>query len=308
MSSQDQSRILIVDDNPLDRMLLGEILKPNGYETDTASDGEEAREILESEPAAYDVILLDRNMPRMGGVALLEYLKAHAELKSIPVIFQTASDSRADLVEAIRAGALYYLTKPYDREMLLTVVGTAARDRANHRRLQQTARSATTALRAMRCARFAIRTIDEARDVGSLLSLLCADPTNAVIGLTELLVNGVEHGNLGITYEEKTELNSSGRWQEEVDRRLALPENAAKRVEVFFDCNADDVRFTIRDSGSGFDWRRFVDVDPSRAFDNHGRGIVIATRLSFDQLEYRGCGNEVVGTVRRNLEPEMMIV
>jgi len=57
------------------------------------------------------------------------------------------------------------------------------------------------------------------------------------------------------------------------------------------------VRFTVRDEGNGFDWKRFIDIEPSRAFDNHGRGIVIARTLSFDSLEYRGCGNEVVAQI-----------
>jgi sigma-B regulation protein RsbU (phosphoserine phosphatase) len=295
----DESRVLIVDDNPHDRALLEAFLSPEGYEIEMATDGMAGKDLLEGDPGRFDVVLLDRNMPRMSGVELLQFMKAHAELKAIPVILQTASDSRSDLIEAMRAGALYYLTKPYDSEMLLNVVATAAIDRANHRRLQQTVRSAATSLRVMQSARFSVQTIEEARDLGAILAGLCADPQNAVIGLTELLVNAVEHGNLGITYDEKTGLNASGRWQEEVDRRLALPENASKRVEVLFERDGEEIRFTIRDQGRGFDWRRYVEADPLRAFDTHGRGILIATRLTFDQLEYRGSGNEVVGRIRR---------
>jgi anti-sigma regulatory factor (Ser/Thr protein kinase) len=118
-----------------------------------------------------------------------------------------------------------------------------------------------------------------------------------VIGLTELLVNAVEHGNLGITYEEKTALNVSGGWQQEVDRRLAMPENAGKRVELRVERTAAELRFAIRDQGPGFPWKQFLNVDPRRAFDNHGRGIAIARAMSFDAIEYRGTGNEVVATV-----------
>lgn len=301
----DAARVLIVDDNPHDRELLHVHLSTEGYASESAEDGVAAFHLLEADPWRFDCVLLDKNMPRLGGVPLLQWIKGHAELKSLPVILQTACDSRADLIEAMRAGAFYYLTKPYDVEMLLTVVRTAVEDRTGYKQLQSVARRATTAARLMRSGEFSFRTIEEARDVGTHLAALCPDPVNAVIGLTELLVNAVEHGNLGITYEEKTELNASGRWLEEVERRVALPENASKQVNVAFARDPEAIRITIRDQGGGFDWKRYMDPEPTRAFDTHGRGIVIARGLSFDELEYRGSGNEVIGSIRLDAEPDV---
>ncbi len=291
------TRILIVDDNPNDRELLHEYLSRDGYETETAEDGVEGFHILERDPSAFDVILLDRNMPRLGGVELLQWLKANHELRSVPVILQTASDSRADLIEAMKGGAFYYLTKPYDVEMLLTVVATAARDRENYRQLQTLARRGEMATELLQSARFRVRTVEEARDVGTLVAGLCPDPSNTVIGLTELIVNAVEHGNLGITYAEKSELNGVDRWLAELARRTALPENAGKFVEVLFERNEQQIRITIKDQGAGFDWRPYLEPDPTRVFDTHGRGITIARRLSFDDLQYRDPGNEVVAFI-----------
>ena len=153
-------------------------------------------------------------------------------------------------------------------------------------------------LKMLRSAAFIIRTVDEARDVAMILANACPDPDSAIVGLTELLLNAVEHGNLGITYEEKSLMGDKDEWQKEIDRRLALPENHGKRVEIRLERANDAVRFTIRDEGSGFDWNRFLDIDPARAFDTHGRGIAMARRLSFSSLDYRGSGNEVVATVR----------
>ena len=298
----DQTRILIVDDNPHDRELLDVHLSREGYDIVTAEDGVAAFHLLEADPWSFDVVLLDRTMPRLGGLQLLQWMKSNAELRSLPVILQTASDSRADLIEAMRAGAYYYLTKPHDVEMLLTVVATAAHDRAGYKQLQLVARRATTATRMIRSAEFSLRTIEEARDLGTHLAALCPDPVNTVIGLTELLVNAVEHGNLGISYEEKSELNASGRWLEEIERRLALPENERKLVYVAFRRDESEIRITIRDEGSGFDWQQYIEPDPKRAFHTHGRGIVIARRLSFDSIDYRGNGNEVVGTIALPVE------
>jgi len=293
----DASRVLIVDDNPLDLELLGEHLSGAGYALDRAEDGMAAFHLLENDPWRYDVVVLDRNMPRLGGVELLQWLKHNSELKSVPVIVQSASDSRADLLEAMRSGAYYYLTKPYDVEMLLTVVSTAVRDRGTYRQLQSIARRASAATNCLRAARMSVRTLDDARDVGTFIAGMCPDPVNAVIGITELVVNGIEHGNLGITYEEKSELNAAGRWAEELERRLALPEHGSKCVDVSFERDDAEIRITIRDEGNGFDWRRYIEPDPNRVFDTHGRGIVIARRLAFDALEYHGSGNEVVGRI-----------
>lgn len=298
MTSPDETRILIVDDNRVDRELLRVHLQKDGYQTEQVEDGATAWATLQRDPQRFDVVLLDRSMPGMDGLQLLAMMKEHARLRLTPVILQTALASREQIMEGIRAGAYYYLTKPYDPEVLLTIVETAARDHSERKQLQQTVRRGLQVLKLLREAVFVIRTIDQAKDLGAILANTCPDPFNSVIGITELLVNAVEHGNLGITYEEKSELCANGEWEEEVKRRLALPEFAGRHVEVRFERDESEIRFTIRDQGRGFDWKRFLDVDPQRAFDNHGRGIAMARRLSFDAVEYRGSGNEVVGRVR----------
>ncbi len=300
MPAPDETRVLIVDDNRLDRELLRLQLEQDGYETEQMIDGQEAWEALEANPARYDVVLLDRSMPRLDGLQLMARLKEHPRLRMLPVILQTALAGREQILEGIRAGAYYYLTKPWDKTELLRVVETAAHDHAERKQLQERIRRGLQVLSLLREAVFSIQTVDQARDLGSVLAVCCPDPLNSVVGITELLVNAVEHGSLGITYEEKTALNANGTWDAEVKRRLALPEYAHKRVELRFERDQHEIRFTVRDEGPGFDWKRYLEVDPQRAFDNHGRGIAMARRLSFDAIEYRGAGNEVVGRVLIN--------
>jgi CheY-like chemotaxis protein len=290
-------RVLVVDDQAIDRKLLTLHLRPEGYAVETATDGVDAWEILSGNPDRFDVVLLDRSMPRMNGMELLARIKADERLRTLPVIMQTALTRREEILEGIRAGAYYYLTKPYDPEMLRSVVRTAIEDCRRYRELQAEVRKGNDTLRLMREAVFTFQTVDQAHDLGMLLANTCPNPTATVVGLTELLVNAIEHGNLGITYEDKTRLSSAADWTREVERRLALPENASKQAVVSFERTDDCVRFLIRDQGPGFDWQRYLHVDPQRAFDTHGRGIAMANRLSFSQLEYRGCGNEVVGTI-----------
>lgn len=290
--------ILVVDDDKLDQMLLRAHLAMRGYALEFADNGEQAMNILREGPQRFDVVLLDRSMPRMSGIEVLEAMKEDPRLRTLPVIMQTAAAQREHILEGIRAGAYYYLTKPYDPETLQAMVASATRDYREFKRLRKEVARGLDCLALVQDARLVIRSLDQARDVAAVLANCCPDPPTVVIGLTELLVNAIEHGNLGITYDEKTELNVSGTWQKEVERRLALPENAAKRVDLRIERTGDVVRFTIRDEGPGFDWSRFMEVDPQRAFDTHGRGIAISRAMSFDSIEFRGSGSEVVATVR----------
>ena len=293
----EKTRVLVVEDNEYDRALLQAHLREEEFAADFAEDGVEGWDLLDRQPDRYDLVLLDRTMPRMNGLELLGRMKRDARCRTIPVILQTACVGREEMIEGIRAGAYYYLTKPYDGEVLRSVVRTAAADSHEIRDLQKRLRRGLNVLSLLAEARFSIRTIDEARDLAGVLANACPDPDSAVIGLTELLVNGVEHGNLGITYEEKTNLRNCHDWEAEVLRRLELAENAGKKVDVHFQRNGEEIRFHIRDAGKGFEWTRYLEIDPRRAFDTHGRGILLARHFSFSALEYLGCGNEVTATV-----------
>jgi anti-sigma regulatory factor (Ser/Thr protein kinase) len=150
---------------------------------------------------------------------------------------------------------------------------------------------------------YQIRTLAEAKDLAARLAAAHPDPDRVIIGLTELLVNAVEHGNLGITYQEKADLLDRGDLQAEIERRLALPELAARRVKVTLCCDAETVTTRIEDEGEGFDWRPYLDYDPERALDPNGHGIAIARGMSFDDVTFHGRGNVVVALIRRGSPP-----
>jgi len=295
--SSEEPRVLVVEDNALDRALLQAHLHGLPAVVAFADDGVEAWEMLDRDAGKFDVILLDRTMPRMNGLELLGRMKENPRLRTIPVILHTASAMREEIMEGIRAGAYYYLTKPFDVEMLLTVVETAVRDFDDYKHLKERFERGLRCLTLVRDASFSIQTVEEARDLGMVLANACPDPMSTVIGLTEILVNAVEHGNLGITYEEKSVLRNCHDWEAEVLRRLDLSENAEKKVDVHFQRTGDEIHFHIRDEGNGFEWKRYLDIDPRRAFDTHGRGILLARHFSFSALEYSGRGNEVTATV-----------
>ena len=285
---------MIVDDEPFNVEILLEYLEDSGYELDTAEDGQAAREKLEAAPDYYDVIILDRMMPRMNGLEVLARIKQHPVMQSIPVILQTVLAAQDEILEGIQAGAWYYLTKPFDEELLTSVFGTAVEDRQRYRRLQEESNVAGRTFGLMCEGRFRFQTLEAARDLATVLANACPEPGKAIIGISELLINAVEHGNLNITYEEKSRLRDENRWDEEIAKRLSEPEYARRYVEVHYRRDPAGVEVVITDEGEGFDWQKYMDMDADRAFDTHGRGIAMSRMISFDSIEYRGKGNEVV--------------
>lgn len=290
-------RILVVEDEAVNRAVIAECLDDPAYRLDMATDGEEAWEKLESSIAPYHLVILDRWMPRLDGIALLRRLKATPRYADLPVIMQTAASSLEQVAEGIAAGAYYYLTKPYLPESLLAIVHAALADIEARQEAARRVRAETDAFKLAVNAEFRFRTVSEACGLAALLAHLCPDPEVAALGLTELMTNAVEHGNLGISYEEKSRLCREDRWQQEVERRAGLAEYRDRTATVAAERRNDAIRFVIADQGEGFEWRRYLQLDAERAFAPNGRGILMARMVTFDELEYRGQGNQVEAVI-----------
>lgn len=293
----EQVSILVVENDPIDRELMIERLKGDDFVTTCARDGHVAWELLRQEPDRYDVVIVSRIMPRMDGLALLRRIKAHKGLTHIPVIMATSAAQDHDIVEGISAGAFYFLTKPVDHIMLVSMVRAAASDRERYRELQRELRKDAGMLRLMKHGLFEIRTPDEANDLGTFLAKAYPDPERVVTGLGELLVNAVEHGNLEITYEQKSRLIRSRQWRSEIERRLESAELGSRVATAELERLETSIRVTITDQGQGFDPVPYLVIDPSRVFDSHGRGIALANLVSFDQLSFFNDGRKVVAVV-----------
>jgi nitrogen regulation protein NR(I) len=114
---------LIVDDEMNIRKVLAAMLKREGYEATMAADGEQGLAVLARTPV--DVVVTDLVMPRMGGMALLA--RVAAECPDVPVIVITAHGTVDSAVQALKAGAFDYVTKPFEQEELKKVIAKAAR-------------------------------------------------------------------------------------------------------------------------------------------------------------------------------------
>jgi len=125
----DIKRILVVDDEPGQVMVVSKFLKHNGYEVITANDGLEC--IAKAENELPDLILLDNVMPNMDGQTALGKLRASEKTECIPVIMVTALSSEENIASAQKGGAVEYVVKPFDYTVLLEKIAKALKSKRN---------------------------------------------------------------------------------------------------------------------------------------------------------------------------------
>ena len=197
----------------------------------------------------------------------------------------------------MRGGVFHYLTKPYDEEILVSIVRSCIEDHKAQKSLRDQVINKRKMLGLIKTCYIEFASIEQANDVSIYIATLFPEPAKVVMGISELLINAVEHGNLGINYDQKTEMKNNNTWEKDIAALLEKPEHKDKRVKVTYEHKTDYVLLQIQDEGKGFEWEKYLELSPERATNNHGRGIAMAKALSFEKIEYKGCGNEVVCTI-----------
>lgn len=292
--------VLVVEDDRAMLMMLETRLIKKGYKVITAKDGRSAREQIEKNHLAIDAVLLDRVMPDIDGLEVVEWINTREDISKMPIIMQTGSDSPGQIKEGIDAGVFYYLTKPIQESVLSSVLHAAVKEARRTKLLRIEMERHKTSFSLIYNARFFLKTLEEAEDLSCFIANSFPEPAKIMPGIAELMINAVEHGKCKISYDEKTQLIDEDRWRSEVEHRCNLKENFDKVIEVIFQRQGDRCSLKISDKGDGFVWRKYMKVDPSRAMDNHGRGVARANML-FDKLAYNDVGNVVIAIV----DPEL---
>ncbi len=289
----DKPRVLVVDDEPLNLEIMEDYLEDLHCSTISKNNGIEAWDYLLSQKDDIDIILLDRMMPGMDGLTLLKKIRQHERFKSIPVILQTAMITEQDVIEGMQAGAYYYLTKPFSAEMLNSVLSTALHDRKQFVTLQNQLKQQNKIFGLMQQAEFQFRTLDDVNTLSLIIANACPKSELVVTGLAEIMINAVEHGNLAISYEEKSALIKTSTWREEILKRLNMEHYRDKKANIKFLRTEKEISIIIQDSGEGFDWKKFIEFDSNRILDSHGRGIAMAKKFSFSDMKFNESGNSV---------------
>jgi two-component system sensor histidine kinase RpfC len=192
-------RLLVADDNPTNREVIGKILERGGHAATLVNDGEQALDALERE--SFDLVILDRNMPGIGGIEALQALRLMTRGRErLPVIMLSADVTAEAKREALEAGADAFLSKPIEAMRLLDEIQTlyaAAPERARH---DETSGPARVARAAEAVAVVNLETLDQLRQLGSsaefverLVGVFLAD-NSALLGRVERALAGRNYG------------------------------------------------------------------------------------------------------------------
>ncbi len=123
MSNGGGGRLLVVDDNKVNRLLLGRSLEQQGHAVTMAENGLQALELMHTQP--FDLVLLDIEMPEMNGYQVLEKVTADLQLRDIPIIITSALEELDSVVKCIEMGAEDYLNKPVNPVLLKARIGAS---------------------------------------------------------------------------------------------------------------------------------------------------------------------------------------
>lgn len=286
--------LLAVDDDPIIHKMLEFAFRDEGFALVSKLNGEDAKAWVEKNHSDLSALILDWEMPGITGLELLKQLKKDERFADIPVVMLTSHSEKSEIQLGIDSGAYYYITKPFNKEFLKSIVRRAVYDYRQKKEMKSQLREAQNPFGNMTKGSFRLRTFEEAQKLSLLIANASKNPDQSIV-ICELLVNAVEHGNLGIGYEEKTKLLDENKLMDEIASRLSLPEYKNKFATVDLSRDNGSLKVFVQDEGNGFDYTKFLDFDSTRIFDNHGRGIAMAKSML--DIKYFGKGNKVEVTI-----------
>jgi len=291
-------KILIVEDDYGSREYLLNLINLEGYEVRAAVNGEEG--LAEYKSFDPDIIISDIQMPVMDGLEMLNILRR--DKSDTIFIITTAFGSEDYAIEALRLGANNYLKKPIKRKSLMGLINKYKLIIDSHT-LAKVAQGELVKKDMTLEFRTDINHIPAI--IGQLVSELGvklddSEVTNIELGLDELITNSVEHGNLGITFDEKVEASNNNTILELYAEKMKNKKLAKRKIKVKYKLRPKYIEWLITDEGKGFDWKLIPDpTKGAQLMELIGRGIFI-TNFLFNEMEYLGKGNKV--RVRKNLK------
>jgi len=288
------NKVLVADDEGQIRSLVREYLSAVDIEVLSASDGREALDLFtEKRPA---VVVTDVRMPGMSGIELLATIKDRSPATAVIVMTGVAGETSA--VEILRAGAAYYIRKPFSLQDLERLIRKCLSwfepdpdPEAAYPLLETESlvfRLPNDLAAVTPVAQFVWRRSRRVAGDAYAVPFRC--------GLEEILINAIEHGNLVIRFEEKARALANNTYWDLVGERAGRAEYRDRTTCLEYTRDEGSIRCRVTDEGPGFDWRKWcrpgrVDELPGA----NGRGIFLA-RIHFSRLSYNDAGNQATMT------------
>ena len=287
---EKQMKVLVVEDDYSSRELLKICIEKEGYQCQTANDGVDGFNLFKK--FNPDLIISDVRMPNMTGMELLESIRKIS--KDVIIVFITGHGNEELALQALQLGANNYLKKPVDITEIKALTNRYY-DVIKSKAIQ------SNIVDLIKHREMEIEIESDMNLVQSLANYLSEKTGNFFdskermrieLGINELLINAIEHGNWEITYEEKNLALLEDRIGELYKSKREDPDIIDKKVVVKYKQSEKFCEWIITDDGKGFDWKSVpnpVDIQLSRI---NGRGILLS-KLQFDEMEYLGKGNSV---------------
>ncbi|MBI2191742.1 MAG: response regulator [Planctomycetes bacterium] len=284
-------KVLVIDDEAVVRDTLGTFLRHRGYRVATAPDGLKGLELFRQDRPS--IVFTDLRMPGSDGLDFLR--KAMRIDPHAHIIFITGHGEEKDILDALHSGARNFFRKPLNFQEVIEALSALE--------------SRVMAEEGTRFEYAFVVSQDEALVIPNDLSVVSGvvnhitanlphffdeQTVHGIQGaLIEMIVNAIEHGNLGISYEEKTRALENEKLADLISTKSQQPLLASRRVHIHYLFNAEEVRYTIEDEGDGFNIHDVPDPGhPDNLWLGHGRGILM-TRALMDEVHYNEKGNRV---------------
>jgi CheY-like chemotaxis protein len=293
-------KVLVVDDNAMDRHLAGGLVEKAGLSVLYAGNGREGLEVVERD--APDLVLTDLLMPEMDGLELVNQIREQFPL--VPVILMTAFGSEEIAIQALKKGAASYVPK---RNLSHDLADTLERVLS----VSKTGRDQQRLLECLTHTESHFLLENDPSLIPPLLGHLQENLTRmklcdeigrirVSVALQEALVNAIHHGNLEIGSELR-EKDEQGYYQLIEQRRKQKPYRT-RRVHIIAKESPAEATYVVRDEGPGFDPNALPDpTDPSNLERCYGRGLLLI-RTFMDEVYHNEIGNQITLIKRRDRE------
>ena len=288
----DPSHILIVDDSPTQLRQIQFLLEKEGFVVQSAMDGIQAiASIKETMPL---LVVTDLQMPEMNGLELVASLKE--SIPSLPVILTTSQGSEEIASQALKEGAASYVPKRELNDTLIPVLQQVMAVNKATKAVPQVAQNAVESNITLEV------TNDESQipDIISRLELPMVEldlfdegeRMQIAMALDEALLNAMIHGNLEVSSELRQSDNGTPYVNMIAERKEQSPYRDRK-VTIKLEATSEEITFTIRDDGPGFDAAALRDpTDPENIERAGGRGLLLINAF-MDEVSHNEVGNEI---------------